>query len=243
MIDAHCHVDMYKNPAKILENCEINAITVLAMTNLPSHFEMGYPHVRPFKRIRLSLGLHPLYADRHKQELPQFIKSLQKTSYIGEVGLDFSREGYATRDLQIESFQRVLELVADKHKILSIHSRRAEKEVLAMLIGHRIENAIFHWYSGPLSLIDRIASAGYYFSVNTAMVNSENGKKIIGKIPLDKLLTETDGPFIELNGKPVVPSDIQMLHSELALLKGMLSEEINVIVDSNFQELIRRLKT
>lgn len=78
MIDTHCHIDLYKNPIKILQECENAGITVLAMTNLPSHFEMGYPHILPFKRIRLALGMHPLHAEQHYKEFPLFLKTSQK---------------------------------------------------------------------------------------------------------------------------------------------------------------------
>ena len=108
MIDTHCHTDLYKNPIKILQECEKAGITVLSMTNLPSHFEMGYQHVLPFKRIRLALGMHPLHAEQHDKEFSLFLKNLSKTSYIGEVGLDFSREGYTTKEIQVNSFERIL---------------------------------------------------------------------------------------------------------------------------------------
>ena len=74
IIDAHCHIDLYPNPIKVLQDC-INAdITVLAMTNLPSHFEMGYHYFQSLKKIRLALGMHPLMANSHKKEFDLFLK-------------------------------------------------------------------------------------------------------------------------------------------------------------------------
>ena len=133
ILDTHCHIDLYKNPYEILQECEINNIIVLAVTNLPSHFEMGYPHTLPFKRIRLALGLHPLNALEHGDEFQLFVKNLSKTSYIGEVGLDFSREGFKTKEIQLNSFTKILKLISNKNKILTLHSRRAEKEVFNLL--------------------------------------------------------------------------------------------------------------
>ncbi|MFJ7761431.1 TatD family hydrolase, partial [Pedobacter suwonensis] len=87
IIDTHCHIDLYPNPKQVLKDLVKNDITVLAMTNLPSHFEMGYMHFQSLKRIRLALGMHPLMADSHEKEFNKFLKNINKTSYIGEVGL------------------------------------------------------------------------------------------------------------------------------------------------------------
>ena len=86
------------------------------------------------------------------------LAKLIETSYIGEVGLDFSREGFSTKEIQIKSFEFVLDCVKTKNKILSLHSRRAEKETLEMLMQKGIENAIFHWYSGSLKVLRNIAN-------------------------------------------------------------------------------------
>ncbi|MGE8429632.1 MAG: Qat anti-phage system TatD family nuclease QatD [Sphingobacterium sp.] len=242
MIDTHCHIDLYNKPEHILYECEKAGITVLAMTNLPSHFEMGYLHVLPYKKIRLALGMHPLYANSHEKEFALFLKNLSRTSYIGEIGLDFSRDGFATKDLQTRSFSKILGLLSNQKKILSLHSRRAEKEVLELLKSYKIEAAIFHWYSGPLSLVDKIAASGYYFSVNPAMIKSENGQKIIDRIPKDKILTETDGPFTDVRGKPSKPSDVILVHQFLSKKWAKSEVEVAKIISANFRRLIACLK-
>ena len=238
MIDTHCHIDLYKSPEKILQECEKAGITVLAMTNLPSHFEMGYPHVQPYKKIRLALGMHPLYAPQHIKEFPLFVKNFSKTSYIGEIGLDFSREGYSTKELQIDTFKKILDKVSSEKKILSLHSRRAEKEVLNLLIEKNIKGAVFHWYSGPLGLIDKIVTGGYYFSVNPAMLKSESGRKIINRIEPTKILAETDGPFTEIDGRPTKPSDTILVYQYLSKVWGKTIEEVDLIISLNFQQLL-----
>ena len=92
MIDVHCHFDMAKNPEKYISDNEKKQIITIGMTNLPSHFKMGINHVKGYKFIRLALGLHPLRATEHAKEYSKFKQYLDMTSYIGEVGLDFSRE-------------------------------------------------------------------------------------------------------------------------------------------------------
>lgn len=243
MIDAHCHIDLYKNPLAILQECDEAGITILAMTNLPSHFAIGYQHVLPFKKTRLALGLHPLCADQHKNEISLFKKYISRTSYVGEVGLDFSREGYNTKEIQLKSFKTILAEVAGKKKILSLHSRRAEREVFDLLVENSISNAIFHWYSGPVSLISKIAGAGYFFSINSAMIKSESGRKIIEKIPIGNLLTETDGPFIEVEGRPSKPTDLILVYKYLSDKWGGTIEETDAIISQNFQRLLSKIRS
>lgn len=214
MIDTHCHIDLYDDPIQIIKECEHLGLMTIGMTNLPSHFKIGYKHLTNYKKVRLALGMHPLYADSHKKEIDLFIECLNKTSYIGEIGLDFSKEGVETKELQIETFKTILKLLKGKDKILSIHSRKAESEVLNFLVEYDIQSAIFHWYSGPIKLIDEIIKAGYFFSINPAMIKSKSGQEIIRRIPLTKVLTESDGPFIQHNGKSIKPQmSIWLLHT------------------------------
>jgi TatD DNase family protein len=242
IVDTHCHIDLYPDPRRVLEHCVKAGVTVVAMTNLPSHFETGYTHFQSLRKVRLALGMHPLMADSHQKEFKLFINNLNKTSYIGEIGLDFSREGIATKDIQTITFTKVLEAVSGSKKVLSIHSRRAENEVLDLLKKYRIKNAIFHWYSGPLNLIDSIINEGYYFSVNTAMVRSESGRKIIAKIPLDLLLTETDGPFIVENNVPLKPGQVTQVISYISQLLNVSEKLVEQTVMSNFNRIISNLK-
>ena len=195
LIDTHCHFDMMPNPELYLKEQEVMHNISIGMTNLPSHFSLGLNHVRHYKHSRLALGFHPLYASEKKDEIRLFSQYIDKTSYIGEIGLDFSNEGEATKNDQIFVLDSILKQLSGKNKIISVHSRRAEKVLLEMLISHGIKNVIFHWYSGPLTLIPQIIECGYYCSINEKMTKTDSGRKIIGRIPHNKILTETDAPF------------------------------------------------
>ena len=182
LIDTHCHFDMMPSPEEYIRQREQVGDIVIGMTNLPSHFRMGQPYVRSLKHIRLALGMHPLLAGENKSELPLFGQLVDTTSFIGEIGLDFSREGCATKLSQIDTLRYILDILRGKKKIVSVHSRRAEKELLVLLRDYDIQNVVFHWYSGPVRLIPDILEQGYYFSINEAMVRSKNGRAIIEKI-------------------------------------------------------------
>lgn len=242
IIDAHCHIDLYSDPKRVLQNSIHANITALAMTNLPSHFELGYSHFQSLKKIRLALGMHPLLADSHKTEFNLFLKNIDRTSYIGEIGLDFSTEGISTKEIQIDTFTKILTVVSVKKKILSIHSRKAEKEVLDLLLKNRIQSAVFHWYSGGLGLIKDISDAGYFFSINPSMVKSESGRKIISNIPKHLVLTETDGPFVSKGNESLLPGEVEEVIIYLSKAWNITIYEVQNIINMNFKRLISNLK-
>ena len=242
MIDAHCHIDLFKNPVAVANDSERLGITTLAVTNLPSHFEMGFPHLKNYRHVRLALGMHPLEAEHHDKEMPIFIRNISNTTYIGEIGLDYSSEGIGTKEIQLKTFCRILSLLKRQPKILSLHSRKAESVVLNLLIDNEIKYAIFHWYSGSLTLIEKIVAEGYYFSVNPAMIISQSGKEIIKRIPKEKLLTETDGPFVTVNGKMANPKDVIFVLKYLSEVWNTTITEAEQQVKENFFGIINSLK-
>lgn len=235
MIDVHCHFDLVANPERYISENERKKIITIGMTNLPSHFQMGFNRVRTYKHIRLALGLHPLLAQQHSKEYSRFKKFVDNTSYIGEVGLDFSEKGIGTKDIQLKSFKLVLDCIKEENKIVSLHSRRAEEETLEMLLYNKIKNAIFHWYSGPLNILKKIIDSKYFFSINSAMIKSNNGRKIISQIPKELILTETDNPFIE-------NSDIDLVHKYLSSKWDISETETEKIISQNFKRLLINIK-
>lgn len=227
IIDTHCHFDMMEYPEDYIDKVERTGNIVIGMTNLPSHFDMGFEHVRKYNRVRLALGFHPQLAEENKTELSLFTKHLERTSYVGEIGLDFSLDYISTKDSQISCLKYILEKLHGKNKIISVHSRCAEKELFSLLLEYNIRNVIFHWYSGPLSLIPDIISKGYYFSINEAMTLSSSGRQIIERIPLERILTESDAPF---NRKNDIASTLRNLGIEESL------------IERNFRQLIQQIK-
>ena len=107
-----------------------------------------------------------------------------------------------------------------------------------MLEEFNIKGAVFHWYSGPLTVLDRAVQSGHYFSVNPAMIRSKKGKSIIDRIPSDRILTESDGPHVQLRNQPVRPTDIKRVLEVLRSIWGMSFEESKAQVTSNFMKLI-----
>lgn len=234
MLDSHCHLDRYPDPVAVGRDASARDTFVVAMTNLPSHFVMGLPHARPLKGVRLALGLHPLAVDDHEKELSLFADMIDQTSFVGEVGLDFSRVGKATAERQIKSFSTVATLLARKPKFVSVHSRGAETETLNVLRQHDVCRAVFHWYSGDVRVLEQILEAGYYLSINPAMIASAKGQEIVRRVPRDRILTETDGPYVRINGQQVFPWDVVRVEEYLAVLWGATAVGARAQVWQNF---------
>lgn len=243
MIDAHCHLDLYSQPTRIADRANRLQVLTVMVTNLPSAFEKAGPHVAQFDHIRLALGLHPLMAEHHLSERKRFLELVDRTSYIGEVGLDFSNSGKETKHLQIESFRFVLSAIGIRPKFISIHSRRAESAILEILDEMQYRSPlVFHWYSGPLNVLEKAVERGHYFSVNPAMTQSSTGQKIINRIPPERLLTETDGPFVKLRGRIIEPPDVRDVEKYLSNLWGIPEPSVRAAVRANFMKIIQPIR-
>lgn len=238
-IDFHVHIDHYENINEILKKCEENQILTLFVTNLPEIFEKHNSYYKNFKNMRLAIGYHPdlISSKEYPFNEKLFKRQLLYTKYIGEVGLDFSKHNIPYKDKQIEVFKKIVFLGSIMDKVFTIHSRKAEKEVVEILEKYHVKKAVFHWYTGPLKLIEKILDLGYYFSVNIGMLKSINGRKILEKIPLDRIILESDGPFTKYNGKIYSSEDIESIYKEFELFYGI--NNLKEIIYENLRSLLK----
>jgi len=234
LVDTHCHINFFHNAGEIALQCEKHKVYTIYVTTLPSQFDETYQYVKDLQYIFPSLGFHSLenqYDIREEKKL--FLKHINNTQYIGEVGLDFSKKAQKSNEDQIAIFQFVLENIQDKNKLLSVHSNKAEDTVLELLLKHNIKNVIFHWYSGKISTLKNILNQGYYFSINCAMCRSKKGQNIISKLPRNRVLVETDAPFI----KNVLPYDNEEVYNYLNKIWGIEVIEVKEQILENFIRL------
>lgn len=239
MIDAHCHLDLYPNPEEIAQEIENKQITTIAVTNIPSHFIFSIPHVRSYKKVHLALGIHPLVAESHTDaELRKFKQEAKQAAFIGEIGLDFSAQGKATAVEQVRTFEEVLRTIKDRPRFVSIHSRGAEDKINELLSQFAIKKCVFHWYSGPISVLHKILENGHYLSINPSMVKSKNGQRIIDQVPKNRVMTETDGPYLRIRSRNVTPSDVASVLEYLSRVWGSTFDEAESQVAENFRGLL-----
>ena len=239
MIDFHSHLDLYPDPPRIVAECEKRGIYILSVTTTPSAWTGTSAIAASSKRIRTSLGLHPQLAHQRRVELELFSDLLPSVKYVGEVGLDGAPEYKGHWKDQMDVFRHVLrDCQRAGGRVISIHSRRAASQVLEEL--ERFPSAgcaVFHWFSGSKRELSKALSAGHWFSVGLPMLNAEKGREIIRLLPKDRVLTETDGPFSQFNGRPALPWDVADAEVALAKLWGEGLLETQQRLESNLQEL------
>jgi TatD DNase family protein len=239
MIDVHCHLDLYPNPEEIAQEIESKQIITIAVTNIPSHFVFSTPHVRLYKNVHLALGMHPLVAESHTaEELKKFKEAAKQTLFIGEIGLDFSVHGKETTTQQVHTFEEVLRVIQDRPRFVSIHSRGAEDKIDELLSQYEVRKCVFHWYSGPISVLRKIIENGHYASVNPSMVKSKNGQKIIDQLPKDRVMTETDGPYVRIGSRLAKPSDVASVLKYLSQVWGIALDEVESQIAENFHGIL-----
>lgn len=241
MIDFHCHLDLYPDPRSVIRECEERKLYVLSVTTTPSAWVGTRQLAIGMARIRTSLGIHPQLVHERMGELPLFDRHLETAKYVGEVGLDGGPEFSFSMKDQIMVFDHVLSACREAGgKIISIHSRHACQEVLTHL--ERNPNAgvpVLHWFTGSQKDLERASGHGCWFSVGPAMLSTERGRRLVKKMPMDRVLTESDGPFVKVDRRSAFPWDVELAVRELASLWDVTVEE----ADSKLESNLRRLTT
>jgi TatD DNase family protein len=240
LIDTHCHVDLFPDPAALIREIERRRVYTIAVTNAPSVFPRLSEMIGKARYVRAALGLHPeLAAERHR-ELMQFAELLPQTRYVGEVGLDYQTTVEAERAVQRRVLTTIIEQCdAAGGKVVTVHSRRAAEDVVSAF-GERFRGTyILHWYSGGTRALKRAVANGAYFSCNTAMVRSMRGRAILAEVPRERVLTETDGPFVTIDDAPAEPHRVAIVLEGLAKLWSTTADEARRTVYQNFSVLLR----
>ena len=218
MIDFHCHLDLYKDPIRVAEEANrINKFT-LCVTTSPKAWSVTSQVYKQYNNIKVALGLHPEMVERKINELDLMLASIQHTKYIGEIGLDGLPQNRSSFRVQIKVFEEIVrQCHREGGRVLSIHSRFAVQEVLTVLKKYPNSGTpVLHWFSGSLSELKDAIDIGCYFSVNEPMISSPKGRALVGKMPLRRVLPETDGPFAQRGGVPLRPSDVCKVERAIA---------------------------
>lgn len=241
MIDFHCHLDLYPDPVAISKECEKRGLYVLSVTTTPSAWQRTSALVPQAKRIRTALGLHPQLAHERINELPLFDELLPLTKYVGEIGLDGSPEFRSFWKSQQQVFAHILSrCAASGGRVMSIHSRRATGEVLdALAAAPGAGQPILHWFSGTVRDLQRAVASGCWFSVGPVMLAGERGRSLVARIPRDRILTESDGPFAQVNGENLKPWAVKDAVRALAEVWNVPEAAAMDIINENLRRLLQ----
>lgn len=239
MIDFHCHLDLYPDPSRVVERCSRENTFVLSVTTTPSAFRGTLALARATQRIETALGLHPQLAAERYRELELFDELVAQVAWVGEIGLDGAPEFSQTWARQLEVFRHVLSTCTrEGGRVLSIHSRRAASEVLLQL--HEFPNAglpILHWFSGTKTELLQAIDLGCWFSVGLPMLQSKRAQSLVALMPRDRILTETDGPFVQNEHGPAYPWDTWEAEHALARVWRVSENEGRSTLQSNLDRI------
>lgn len=241
MIDFHCHLDLYPDPHAVARECIDRGLYVLSVTTTPSAWAGTAGLATDAPRIRTALGLHPQLAHERKQELPLFEQLIEKTRYVGEIGLDGAPEFKRHWDDQMLVFTRTLDIcLSVGGRVLSLHSRRAAGAVLDEIESRpSVGTPILHWFSGNRSELDRANALGCWFSVGPSMLRGQKGRELVSRMPRDRVLTESDGPFAQIDGHSVWPWEASSAIVELGRIWDQSPTEVERQLLSNLGTLGR----
>lgn len=241
LIDFHCHLDLYQDHEKAIRNAESAGIFTLAVTTTPKAWSRNYELTKNTKYVRAALGLHPQLIETRGAEVALLEELARSTRYIGEVGLDAGPRFYRSFDAQKDVFGRVLQVCADLGgKVLTVHSVRASKAVLDAVeakFPRSRGKVVLHWFTGTAAEARRAVELGCYFSINAEMLADPRRSSLVQSLPLQNLLTETDGPFTQTEGRPTEPRDVAICVRRLAQLLRSEEYELAERFRSNLRAL------
>jgi TatD DNase family protein len=172
-------------------------IILVAETIDDAHFNLAL--AQKDRRLHLAAGLYPGYADRQKaDEMVSFIREYSDSLLaIGEVGLDFQLAPMDDeRAIQLKVLEKFIDLSSELKLPLNVHSRAAAKECVDILIKKGAKQVQLHAYHGKHKIALQAIEAGFFFSVPTSIVRSQQMQDLFKKLPLSHLMLESDSPVL-----------------------------------------------
>jgi TatD DNase family protein len=253
MIDSHCHLDnepLMKNLSDIINRSKKIGITkLLTICTTLESFEKIKEIVKKDSMIYGTYGIHPHETKDNNVYKETIINSVNKNDKIigiGETGLDFFYN-HSDKDKQISSFKVHIEASIELSKPIIIHSRNAENETFDILNSYKSRDLkiLMHCFTGSLEFSKQLLSLNAYFSASGIITfkNSLELQNTFKSIPLEKLLIETDSPYlapIPMRGKKNEPSFIKYTLLKLAKLKNLSENKMSEITTDNFNNLFFR---
>ena len=250
MIDSHCHLDhepLYSDLENvILRSKAVGIEKLLTISTSLKSFERIKNIINIDKMIYGTIGIHPHEADDKSigsKEIINNFKISPKIIGIGETGLDFYYNN-SDKDKQIKSFIEHIEAALETNAPLVIHSRNAEEETFKILKNYENRNTkiLMHCFTGSKQFAEKLLKLNAFFSASGIITfkNSIDLQETFKFLPLDRILIETDSPFlapVPNRGKKNEPSFISYTAGKLAEIKNISKSELIKITTNNFNSL------
>ena len=251
MIDTHAHLDMIKNEEDVKESVE-NLDYIITIGCDKEEIYKAVELSKKYDNVYASIGFHPYDVKDIKEEDIETLKKLalenEKVVAIGECGLDYYRD-ITPKDIQHKFFEKQIKLAKELNLPLIVHSRSANDDTVKILEKYAPYPAsgIIHCFGGDIPMMEACVDMGFYisFAGNVTYPKADNLRKVLKKVPLDRLLLETDSPFLspqKKRGKPNKPSNIFYTLEFVADFLGIDKEELEKITDENALRLFKKIK-
>jgi len=230
--DAHCHLHEF-------DEREIEGFEGFVIAAVSDDVESSKETMRmaeEWKNVIPCFGIHPWVVDKASISSVGEIEALVSRTELcglGEVGLD-KRFVPQTFSRQMKFFEEFVRIAVEYGVPLNVHAAGAWHEVYEVLLRRDVEKALFHWYTGPLDLLEEITTKGYFISINPAMEVQKKHMTVAAEVDLRRVLVESDGPY-DYRGLKLTPKLIPKTLESLARVRGLGVEELRSIVEGNFR--------
>ena len=190
--------------------------------------------------MQVAVGLHPELAATRYREIGRICALVPETQYVGEIGLDGSERLRSSLSVQSQVFGTVLRACeSNGGRIMTIHSRGATSLVLDHLEAHPKSGVpVMHWFSGTHGELARAIDLGCWFSVGPAMLRGAKGRRLASLMPIDRVLTETDGPMARQRGQALMPWNVREAEVELGPLWNLSTAGVQRQLSRNLRYLV-----
>jgi TatD DNase family protein len=234
LIDGHVHLSEIEHPERAVENAVragVKRMVAVAM-NLDSCRKTLALVDKFSDKVLPAIGYHPwsIKAEDVENTLIFITQNIHRCVALGEVGLDYKVK--VKKKLQKAVFSKLLNLAVQINKPVIIHSRFSHQRTYEMAVNAGVEKAVFHWYSGPVDILDNIIASGYHVSATPALAYSPQHQAAMERAPVERILIETDAP-VQYGDRLSEPADLKETLFHLSMIKKITEGELAEIVTKN----------
>ncbi len=240
LIDVHAHLDGLSDLTESLQEARaagVDGIIGVGMDVESNRKVLQITQANP-GYVYPALGYHPWEINEEEVEANLlFIRDhVEEVVALGEIGLDYKIK--VKKELQWKVFGELLDMALESDRPVIVHSRFSHRRAFEMVRGRKIKRAVFHWYSGPVDLLDKILAMGYFISATPALVYSPPHREAIQRAPIERILLETDTP-VRYQGREARPKDVRVSLEEVTKLKGLEPSLVAMQTTANASEFFQ----
>ncbi len=248
LIDTHAHLDHVENAEDALKEAHqagVSGVVAVGIDLSSNKKNLQIKKKTQSPKIYTAFGIHPESLENSNpgevEECIKWIKeNIREVAAIGEIGLDFwykwAKKNEEKKNEQKRVFEMQLILAKEFNLPVVIHSRGSWRDCLDMAKAAAVKKAVFHWYSGPISILDEILGCGYFISATPALSYSPQHQDAVKHAPIEKTLIETDSPVFYGQGESgfrAAPKDVLRTLKLYADIKNIKEEHAAEILYQN----------